>query len=359
MRKYISLVLAIVLCFSQVSCFSSCNKVNVTKTKFSANYFDYFDTVTTIIGYCETQEEFDSICEDIKLQLGEYHKLYNIYYTFEGVNNICVINKVENGKHNIVKVDKKIIDLLLYSKELYNLTDGKMNVAMGSVLSIWHDYRQSGESSPSEAALPPIEKLREASLYTNIDNVIIDEKNSTVFISEPQTKLDVGAIAKGYAVERVAEYLTEKGVSDFLLNVGGNIRTIGMGKDNEPWKIGIENPDVETQEETPHIEYLQISDMSIVTSGCYQRFYVVDGKKYHHIIDPDTLYPGEKYLSVSVLTKDSGLGDALSTSLFLMDIEEGKKLISSLDGVEVMWVLPDGEQVYSDGFKAFTFEYKK
>jgi thiamine biosynthesis lipoprotein len=132
-----------------------------------------------------------------------------------------------------------------------------------------------------------------------------------------------------------------------------------MGKDNEPWKVGIENPNTQMQEEKPHIEYLEMSDLSLVTSGCYQRFYEVGGKSYHHIIDPETLYPGERYLSVSVLTTDSGLGDALSTSLFLMDIDEGKKLVDSLENVEVMWVMPNGEQVYSKGFKAYTFEYKQ
>ena len=84
----------------------------------------------------------------------------------------------------------------------------------------------------------------------------------------------------------------------------------------------------------------------------------VNGKNYHHIIDPETLMPGDKYLSVSVLTKDSGLGDALSTSLFLMSIEDGKKIIESLENVEVMWVMPNGEQIYTDGFKNYTFEYE-
>jgi thiamine biosynthesis lipoprotein len=230
---------------------------------------------------------------------------------------------------------------------------------MGSVLSIWHNYRNEGLDDPANAELPPLELLQEAKKHTDINNVIIDEKNSTVFISDPEMTLDVGAIAKGYAVERIAEFLINKGITDFLLNVGGNVRTIGMGKDNAPWKVGIENPNTPMQEEKPHIEYLEMSDLSLVTSGCYQRFYEVGGKSYHHIIDPETLYPGERYLSVSVLTTDSGLGDALSTSLFLMDIDEGKKLVDSLENVEVMWVMPDGEQIYSNGFKAYTFEYKQ
>lgn len=356
MKKLLSGLLVLLLLASQITLFTSCKK---EREKFSEYYFEYFDTVTTITGYTETQEEFQKICEEIKAELNEYHKLFNIYYRYENMNNICVINDVTDGKHNVVKVDEKIIDLLLYSKEMYTLTNGKINVAMGSVLSVWHTYRNIGLDDPSKAELPPKEKLQEAMKHTNINDVIIDEKNSTVFLSDPQMTLDVGAIAKGYAVERIAEFLINKGVTDFLLNVGGNVRTIGVGKDNAPWKVGIENPDVEKQEQKPHIEYLEMSDLSLVTSGCYQRFYEVAGKNYHHIIDPETLFPGEKYLSVSVLTTNSGLGDALSTSLFLMDVEEGKKIVESLENVEVMWVMPNGEQVYTDGFKNYTFEYEK
>ena len=108
----------------------------------------------------------------------------------------------------------------------------------------------------------------------------------------------------------------------------------------------------------PYIEFIELSDSSIVTSGSYQRFYIVNGVNYHHIIDPETLMPGTKYKSVSIITKDSGLGDALSTALFLMDEAEGRALIESIDNTEAMWVLPDGEQVYSSGFKDFTFEYE-
>ena len=356
-RKSFSIVLVLILLASQVSFLSSCNSVS-KKQKFSEYYFNYFDTVTTITGYTETEEEFKSICEEIKTELNEYHKLYNIYLRYNGMNNICVINELTDGKHSVVKVDKKIIDLLLYSKEMYTLTNGKINVAMGSVLSIWHKYRNWGLDDPANAELPPKEKLEEAMKHTDFNKIEINEENNTVFLSDPEMTLDVGAIAKGYAVERIAEYLINKGVTDFLLNIGGNVRTIGMGKDNEPWKVGIENPNIEKQEEIPHIEYLKLSDMSLVTSGCYQRFYEVNGKNYHHIIDPETLMPGDRYLSVSVLTKDSGLGDALSTSLFLMSVEEGKKIVDSLENVEVMWVMPDGEQIYTDGFKNYTFEYK-
>ena len=336
--------------------FASCKATE--KEKYTANYFDYFDTVTTITAYTETEDEFKTLCDEITTLLNEYHRLYTIYNRYEDFTNLVTVNDVTDGKHNVVKVDRKIIDLLIFAKEMYIKTDGKVNVAMGSVLSIWHTYRSEGMDDIANAKLPPMEKLREAEKHTDINNLIIDEENSTVYISDPLMTLDVGAIAKGYAVERICLYLEKKGVSNVLVNVGGNIRTIGFsGDENTPWKAGIENPDTEN-EEKPFIEYIELSGESIVTSGSYQRFYVVKGENYHHIIDPETLMPGTKYKSVSVVTNDSGLGDAFSTALFLMTYEDGKKLVEETDNVEAMWVLPNGEQVYSSGFKDYTFEYE-
>ena len=324
------------------------------KTKYTAYYFDFFDTETTVIGYEKSQEDFDIVNEGIKMMMREYHMLFDIYNCYDNVNNLATINQVENGQHNVVTVDKEIIDMLLFAKEMYVKTDGAVNVAMGSVLKIWHNYRNDGLDDPVNAQLPPMDKLEEASKHTNLEDLIIDEENNTVYLADPDMKLDVGAIAKGYAVERIAQRLEEKGVTGYLLNVGGNIRTIGMANGSE-WKVGIENPDTKNKEK-PIIEVLEIAGKSVVTSGSYQRFYVVNGKNYHHIIDPETLMPGKKYKSVSVLTNDSGLGDALSTALFLMDYEEGKSLVENMENVEAMWVMPDGEQLYSDGFEDYTFE---
>lgn len=354
MKRFLSVFLVVVIIAIQMISFCGCN--NETQlNKYKAYYFDYFDTATTIIGYANTQEEFDKICEDIKSQLNKYHRLFTIYNRYEGLNNLVTINDVDNGKHNVVTVDREIIDMLTFAKEMYQKTNGTVNIAMGSVLKIWHNYRNAGLDDPANAELPPMEKLKEASEHTNIDDLIVDTENNTVFIADPEMTLDVGAIAKGYAVERIAEYLESKGVTNFLLNVGGNVRTIGMA-DTEKWKVGIENPDT-SNEEKPYIEYLEVAGESIVTSGSYQRFYVVNGENYHHIIDPETLMPGTKYRSVSVLTDNSGLGDAMSTALFLMDYEEGKQLVESIENVEAMWVLPDGKQQYSSGFEEYTFEY--
>ncbi len=356
MKKIIAIMLTVIMVAMQMICFSSCNK-KTTKTKYNANYFDYFDTVTVITGYTETKEEFDGICIEIEKRLKEYHQLFTIYNRYEGVNNLVTINDVENGQHNVVEVDEKIIDMLVFSKEMYEKTNGKVNIAMGSVLKIWHVYRNDGLDDPQNATLPKIEKLKEAAKHTDINDIVIDEENNTVFLSDPEMFLDVGAVAKGYAVERVAEYLETNGITSFIINIGGNVRTVGLNGENEPFKVGIENPDKE-DEETPYIEFLELESKAVVTSGCYQRFYTVNGVNYHHIIDPETLMPGENFMSVSVITKDSGLGDIFSTALFLMSFDEGKKLIEETDGIEAMWVLPNGEILYSSGFEGYTFEYE-
>ena len=333
---------------TQMLFFTSCSK----KTeKFSSHSFDYFDTVTTITGYAQSKEQFDTVAADIMSELGEYHKLFDIYKRYDGLENLCTINELQDGAHRTVKVDKRIIDMLLYAKNMYTQTSGKVNIAMGSVLSIWHDYRTIGSDDPSSATLPPMEKLVRASEHTDITKLIIDEENSTVFLADPEMKLDVGAIAKGYAVEMVASSLEEKNISGYVINVGGNVRTVGLKGDGSKWLVGIENP--ESNDDLPYLAYLELSDKSLVTSGSYQRYYIVDGKRYHHIIDPKTLMPSEGYLSVSVVCTDSAMGDALSTALFCMSLEEGLELINSLDDAEAMWVETDGTLHYSDNFESY------
>jgi len=333
---------------------SSCTVLPANETnlqKFSAYSFDYFDTVTTVTGYAESQEAFDEIADGILGELGEYHRLFTIYHRFEGLENLCTINELVNEAHRTVTVDRRIINMLLYAKDMYHKTDGHVNIAMGSVLSIWHDYREIGMSDPASAELPPMEKLTAASEHTDINCLVIDEENSTVTLTDPAMKLDVGAIAKGYAVEMVAKRLEEQGITGFVLNVGGNVRTVGPKGNGEKWVVGIENP--VDDEEKPYLAYLELAGQTIVTSGSYQRYYLVDGKRYHHIIDPETLMPSEGFVSVSILTKSSADGDALSTALFCMSFEEGLALIESIPDTEAMWVFQDGREETSSGFESY------
>ena len=335
----------IVPCF----CFSACKKAYEKYDEYS---FDYFDTVTTVTGYAESRESFDTTAEEILAELGEYHRLFTIYHRFENMENLCTVNELVGGQHRTVKVDSRIIDMLTYAKEMYALTNGRLNIAMGSVLSIWHEYRTSGMNDPASATLPPMDKLTAAAEHTDIECLVIDRESSTVTITDPDMKLDVGAIAKGYAVEMVAQSMEEKGITGYILNVGGNVRAVGEKPDGEGWTAGVEDPFGEKD----YISYLSLSSESLVTSGSYQRYYLVDGKQYHHIIHPETLMPAEEYTSVSVVTAHSGKGDALSTALFCMPLEEGMSLISSLPDAEAQWVLSDGTVHASDGWASYTVE---
>ncbi len=352
MKRILSLFLLLVSlleCLFLVSC--------APKEKFSSYSFDYFDTVTSITGYAKSKDEFDEISKDIMSELEKYHRLFTIYDSYEGINNLHTVNSLSNGVHTETVVEREIIDMLLFSKEMYAKTGGRVNVAMGSVLSIWHDYRNAGLSSPANASLPPMQLLTEAAKHTSIDDVIINEEKSTVFLADPELTLDVGAIAKGYAVEMVAQTLIERDIDGYVINVGGNVRTLGKRGDGKKWVAGVENPN--GKDGDAYFALLELEDLSLVTSGSYQRYYTVNGVNYNHIIDPDTLMPTDTFISVSVLTEHSGCADAFSTALFTMSYEDGNKLIEESDGIEAMWVYPNGEIKYSSGFTEYTTDIQQ
>ena len=274
-------------------------------TRYSAQFLGVFDTVTSAIGYSADEETFSAYMQELQDELKIYHQLYDIYTDYEGINNIKTIN--DNAGIAPVVVDEKIIDMLEEARSLYELTGGKMNVAMGSVLSIWHEYRQEGIDDPLHSKLPPMDELEAVAAHTDISKVIIDREASTVYLEDPHMSLDVGSVAKGYAVEMVCRKLEEEGLTHTLVSVGGNIRAIGDKPEDTPWAVGIQNP--------------------------------------------DTLMPLDEFKSVTILCADSGMADCLSTAVFNMTLEEGQAFIESMDGVEAMWICADGTEVYSSGMQ--------
>lgn len=345
-------LLCFLLCFFLITSLCACNTDRTKKDDEpkprAKSYYEFFDTVSVIMSYKNDDETiFNANCDAVSSLLEEYHKLFDIYYEYAEINNLKTVNK--NAGKEPVKVDKKLIDFLLYSKHIYTLTEGKTNIAMGSVLTLWHDAREKGTDAPDAATLPSQEALTEASKHININDLIINEEESTVFISDPDMRLDVGAIGKGYATEKAAELLISRGASSYVLNIGGNIRAIGEKSLGNGWVTGITNPDKSSEES--FVCKVVIKDTSLVTSGNYERYYMVDGVRYHHIIDPETNMPSNYFASVSVFTKDSALADALSTALFCMSYEKGLELIRGIGGVDAIWVLPDGEVKITDGVK--------
>ncbi len=317
-------------------------KNTMSKKRYQTSFFTLFDTVTSIVGYADSEEEFEKIIDEIYDQLEAYHQLFDIYNDYEGVNNIKTIN--DQAGIAPVEVHPVLIGFLQECKEYYDVTGGMVNIAMGSVLSLWHEARNEGIDDPENAKLPDKEALKEAAKHCSFDTVIIDEEYSTVYLEDAKQSLDVGAIAKGWATQRVCENLP----AGFLVSVGGNVCASGPKPEkNSSWVVGIQDPE---GGENDYLHTVYVNRESVVTSGNYQRYYMVDGKMYHHIIDPETLYPAIKWKSVSIICTDSGTGDALSTALFRLDLESGQKLLDKYDA-KAVWVDLEGETYYSPGFK--------
>ncbi len=311
--------------------------------QYTATFLTLFDTVTSIVGRAESQEAFQATAQGIHDELLVYHQLFDIYQDYEGIVNLKTIN--DHAGISPVIVDQRILDLLKDCQIYYEATGGVVNTAMGSVLTLWHEARDDGINDPVNAYLPDREDLEEAGKHMDFSQVILDEENSTVFLADPQLRLDVGAIAKGWSVQRVCE----KAPSGLLVSVGGNVCATGpKDPSGTPWVVGIQDPDGGDS----YVHTLNLTLGSVVTSGDYQRAYRVDGEIYHHIIDPETLYPGTLWRSVTILCADSGLADALSTALFLLPQEEGQLLLDRFDA-EALWMDREGNRIYSPGFQAY------
>ncbi len=308
------------------------------------SYFGYFDTVSYVYNYAgDSAERFEDRSADVAAILEEYHQLFDIYHEYSGINNLCTVNKNAGGE--AVKVDRRLVDFMLYARELYELTGGEMDIMMGAVLSIWHDCREEASNNPQNGRIPTLAELEDANEHTGFHLLEIDEENCTLRITDPEASIDVGALGKGYATEQAAQFLQQQEAYGYVLNVGGNIRCIGTKPDGSGWATGIRHP----EDDMAYAAKIEISDTSCVTSGVYERYFTVDGRRYHHIIDKDSLYPAEYYSSLTVLCRDSALADALSTALFCMDMESAVALAEIIGGVELVFVTAEGELHCTEG----------
>ncbi len=319
------------------------------RREFDVQYFDYFDTFTSFTAYAEDEEQFQKYARLFQSELEAYHQMFDIYHSYDGLNNLKTIN--DNAGITPVQADQEILDLLEISLEEYERTGGMVNVAMGSVLSVWHEYREHGLSDPDRAQVPDMGVLQKAAEHMDVRNIHIDREKSTVYLSDPSMRLDVGAVAKGYAARRICEKLRQDGVTSALISIGGNVQTIGAKENGKPWRVGIQNPD--TSSANSYLYVIKLQDLALVTSGNYQRYYQVDGVRYHHIIDPKTLMPRQDLASVTILCPDGGRADALSTAVFNMPLKEGMEYVESLKDVEAFWICEDGREIFSSGFEEY------
>ncbi|MCL2840419.1 MAG: FAD:protein FMN transferase [Defluviitaleaceae bacterium] len=306
----------------------------------------YFDTLINFIGYAQDEDEFMQYTEIFFDTLGELHRLFDIFNPYEGVNNLYTINA--NAGVSPVVVEQPIIDMLQAAIGAYHMTDGMTNVAMGSVLRIWHEHRQRGIAHLDYGTIPYINDLMNASILANIDDIIIDVENSTVFLRTPGMSLDVGAIAKGFATELAMQAAIDAGMPAALVSAGGHVVAHGQPSARETWNVGIQNPDVSVG--APRvIDTVAFTDMTLSISGGYERFFEVDGQHLGHIIDPVTLMPANRFQQVAVLHSSSWMADILSTALFILPLEEGWQM--ALDNeAEVLWIDIDGEWFATPGY---------
>mgnify|MGYP005959576339 CR=1 FL=1 len=340
MKRRLTALLLVLLCLPLTACQKQQNL-------YSATWFDLFDTVAIVQGYADSQDSWNAQTQAMYSDLQRYNELFDIYHHYDGVINLYDVNA--RAAAAPVQVSDELYAFLRWCKDTaYPAANGATNIAAGAVLRLWHDARESDSPAPPDA-----DAIAAALAHIDIEDLVLDDAAQTVYFADPEMALDVGAVGKGYAVEMAAQAAEARGLKSALISVGGNLRAIGTKPDGSQWSGGVENPwnasDVYTASSS-YVSGVNMSDMALVTSGNYQRYYVVDGVRYHHLIDPDTLWPARYFDSVSVLSPDSGAADCLTTGLFCMSLEDGQKLIESLDGVEALWCTPDGEVIQSSGW---------
>lgn len=340
MKRIAAILLIIAALFAPCGC-------KKTDAKYQYAFFDVFDTVTELTIYAENEAAAADAARAAHERLIYLNKLYDIYNEYDDAVSLMEVNR--RAAIAPVEVSAETMALLKFAKEAYALTCGRVNAAMGSVLSIWHDYREAGLADEANAKLPPMELLEQAAEHTDINSIVLDEAKGTVFFTDDMVRLDVGAIAKGFAGQIVTDELNariEAGeISAALISLGGNVCAAGTKPNGEAWQIAVQDPRSSGSAATAGI-----AAGYMVTSGDYQRYYTVNGVRYNHIIDPDTLMSADKHASVTVISSDGALADALSTALFIMDTDEGRALIDSIADAEALWIAKDGGITRTDGF---------
>lgn len=304
--------------------------------EYTSNIF-YMDTYIYVKIVSNNEERAKEILSNVENIYKTYHELSDKYNEYEGIKNLYYLN-YNNDESEYIEIDKKLYDLLQFGIDAYDKSNGLIDISIGNVLDVWKSYRTS------EYGVPTLEELQ--SVHTDsIKDIVLLEKNK---IENNHVNIDLGAIAKGYVTELAAKYLEKEGINRYIINAGGNV-VVGENEDDIKYSIGIENPD----DPTGIFKIIYGNNISVVTSGGYNRYYEWNGKRYSHIVNPNTLFPDNYMKSVTVICTSSKFADVLSTMLFMMSVEDGKKYIDSLEGVEAIWYTIDNNIVTSSGISKY------
>ncbi len=301
----------------------------LSKTDFMLNTF------VTVTLYDKDDPEILSDCLEL---CRSYENIFS--KTIEGSEVYKINHRPASEETVTVSPDVEA----LVSKSLYysQISDGAFDVTVEPLSSLW-DFTASDPVVPQDA------KIQEARKKIDYRNLKL-EGNTLTFLS-PDTSLDFGAIAKGYIADRMKDFLLVQGVKSAVINLGGNVLCVGQKPDGTPFKIGLQKPYADRNET---IEIMNINDLSVVSSGVYERHFIKDGVNYHHILNPGNGYPYENGLvSVTILSELSADGDALSTTCFSLGLKKGMELLDSTDGAYGVFITEDGEVSYSQGAREF------
>lgn len=317
------------------------------------------DTLVTISVVSDSKNDAKKA---IDITFSEIEKLEKLSNFFSPDSEVSLINK--NAGISPVKVSPDILDIIEKALYVSEKTDGAFDVTIGPVITLYDFHKKiKPEDSAIKKSLPLV----------NYKNLIIDKNKSAIFLKKKGMLIDLGGIVKGYAADRAVETLKRQGINSGLVSVAGDIKAFGLKPDGKPWNIGIRNPrpvrehisngsrakDESTLggEEDDIMATIKLSDMAISTSGDYERYFELNGKRYHHLLDPKTGYPAEGCQSVSIITNSGVFADAFSTAIFILGPERGTKILKemSLDGI----IVDSREEVYTTPDIRGMIEFKR
>ncbi|MEF2247502.1 MULTISPECIES: FAD:protein FMN transferase [unclassified Paenibacillus] len=304
------------------------------KLPISENYF-IFDTVVSVRVYDERMNV--SHFAEIKKLLEHINETMN---RFEENSEVTKINQFAGS--SAVQVSKETFYIIKTAKEYAELSGGKFDPTIGPLVDLWA-IGNGGVKAPSRAA------IEEAMKLVDYKKLLLDESRSSVQLKDSDMTLDLGAIAKGYAADVVADYLQKQGFASAIIDLGGNIVAMGSKPDQSAWSIGIQSPE---EKRGAHLGTLPVRNKTIVTSGVYERYFKDNGQVYHHVLDPFTGYPASNELaSATIITDNSMNADAMSTAVFVQGLQEGMAFIESTDNAEAIFVTNDHKVYITSGLK--------
>ena len=284
------------------------------------------------ISVMANDEGYANSC--IEAAVEEIQRIENLLSTFKENSDTNRINELAGIRP--VKVEWEVLQLIQRCLKISDITQGSFDITYGSIDKRLWNFDMDMKSLPDAATAKRSVRL------INYKNVIVDEKECTVFLKEKGMRIGFGGIGKGYAAEKAKHILQQKGIQSGIVNAAGDLTAWGFQANGEPWTIGIADPDAGNH----HFSSLNITNMAVATSGNYEKYVVIDGKKYSHTIDPKTGLPVSGIKSVTIIAPHAELADALATPVMVMGIKAGIHLVNQLPGISSV-IIDDNNKLYA------------